>query len=280
MGVFSTARPGYGRAMTDERDATYAKVRASFGPHAAAYTTSKGHADAALLGELVALVAPRPTDRVLDVGTGAGHTGLAFAPRVASVVALDATPEMLTEVARNAEARGLANVRTHHGTAEALPFPDASFELVVTRLASHHFADLATAVRETARVLVAGGRLLVTDTAVPEDPDLDREINAIELLRDPAHVRNCRPSEWRTMLASAGLAVTYLETGYYDEGAGMDFDAWVRRIGTAAPAVEELRRRFRTARPALAESLRVRCVGDAIAFELPRITLVATKPAA
>jgi SAM-dependent methyltransferase len=255
----------------------YAKVRASFGPHAAAYTSSKGHADADLLAALVALVDPRSGDRVLDVGTGAGHTGLAFAPRVAAVVALDATPEMLAEVERNAAARGLGNVRTQHATAEALPFADGSFEIVVTRLASHHFADLVTAIREMARVLAPGGRLLVTDTAVPEDPELDREINTIELLRDPAHVRNCRPSEWRAMLASAGLTVTHLETGYYDEGSGMDFDAWVARIGTAAPAVAELRRRFRSARAALVESLRVRCTGDAITFELPRITLVARR---
>lgn len=262
-----------------EVKATYARVRASFGPNAAHYTTSPGHADAALLAALVATTAPRPTDRVLDVGTGAGHTALAFAAVAAHVTALDPTPEMLAEVERNAAARGAGNVTTKRGAAEALPFPDGSFELVATRLASHHFADLATAVREMARVLVPGGRVVVTDTCVPEDPTLDAEINALELLRDPAHVRNCRPSEWRRLLADAGLTVETLETGYYDEGSGMDFDAWVTRIGTAPEAVAELRRRFRDARPALADALRVDLTGDVIRFALPRITLVAVKRA-
>ncbi|HEY2385400.1 MAG TPA: class I SAM-dependent methyltransferase [Candidatus Binatia bacterium] len=264
--------------MSEEHEtATYERVQAAFGPNAAKYTTSPGHADAEALARLVARLAPRPTDHVLDIGTGAGHTALAFAPLVARVVAYDLTHAMLEEVRRNAEGRGLTNVTVYQGAAESLPFANASFDLVTCRLTTHHFAALARAVGEMARVLRPGGRLLVADTTVPEDDELDGAINAIELLRDPSHVRNWRPSEWKRMVADAGLRVVECDLGYYDEGSGMDFDAWTSRIGTPPAAVAELRRRFVDAPPALVSALRIVRDNDALRFALPRITLIAAK---
>lgn len=265
--------------MTADHDAvaTYARVQASFGPNAAHYTTSPGHADRETLARLVARLAPRPTDSVLDIGTGAGHTALAFAPAVARVVALDLTRPMLGEVRRNAAARNVANLSVHQGAAEALPFADAVFDLVTCRLTTHHFAALPRAVGEMARVLRPGGRLLIADTMVPEDDELDRAINEIETLRDPSHVRNCRPSEWRHMLAAARLRVVECELGYYDEGDAMDFDAWTTRIGTPPEAVRALRARFIGASPALVAALRIERRDGAIRFALPRLTLIAAK---
>src|ERR1700752_3830238 len=98
--------------MTTDRErgnqATYARVRAAFGPNAANYTTSPGHSDAQALAALVERVAPRSDARVLDIGTGAGHTAIAFAGVAARVIAFDLTLPMLIEVRRNAAARGLA----------------------------------------------------------------------------------------------------------------------------------------------------------------------------
>jgi SAM-dependent methyltransferase len=260
-----------------DRDATYARVRASFGPNAAKYTASPGHADPEALTRLVSRVAPRATDHVLDVGTGAGHTALAFAPHVTKVVALDLTPSMLDEVRRNAAARGLSNVEVEQGEAESLPFADGSFDIVSCRLTTHHFPELPRAVGEMARVLRAGGRLVVADTMVPEDDELDAAINEIETLRDPSHVRNWRPSEWRHMVAAAGLRVVECDLGYYDEGEGMDFDAWTARIGTPPEAVAALRERFATASPKLRAVLRIGRVGESVRFALPRLTLIAAK---
>ena len=256
---------------------TYQKVQASFGPNAHQYTISQGHANSAELNRLVAKVGPHSTDRMLDIGTGAGHTALAFAPAVASVVAYDLTPQMLQEVERNAADRGLTNVTTQQGAAEELPYPDASFELVSCRLTTHHFANLTQAVGEMARVLTPGGRLIIQDTSVPENAELDRQINEIEILRDPSHVRNYRPSEWRTMLMAVGLAVVDEEAGYYDEGDKMDFDQWTRRIGTSAQNVSLLQQLFRQASPDLTKALKIELNGPAIGFALPRITLIAAK---
>ncbi|MBI3769991.1 MAG: methyltransferase domain-containing protein [Deltaproteobacteria bacterium] len=265
--------------MDSERDAdtTYARVQASFGPNAARYTTSPGHADHEALARLVARLAPRPTDIVLDIGTGAGHTALAFAPAVARVVALDLTRPMLAEVQRNARARDVINLSVQQGAAESLPFADAAFDLVSCRLTTHHFAALPRALSEMARVLRPDGRLLVADTMVPEDNVIDRAINEIETLRDASHVRNWRPSEWRHMVEAAQLRVVECDLGYYDEGDGMDFDAWTTRIGTPPAAVRELRRRFADASPALVAALRIERRGDTFRFALPRLTLIAAK---
>ena len=116
-------------------------VQKQFGAAAADYAASAVHASGPSLGRLVALVSPQPHWHVLDVATGAGHTALAFAPLVASVVASDITGEMLAEASKLAAVRRLANVETTRAEAGNLPFPDASFDLVTCRLAAHHFPD-------------------------------------------------------------------------------------------------------------------------------------------
>ena len=256
------------------------RVSAQFGAAAAAYTTSPVHSDPDALRQLVELAQPHRSDRALDIATGAGHAALALAPRVAEVVAYDMTQPMLRETARNAAARGLANVTTQQGTAESLPFADASFDIVTVRTAPHHFADVRAAIREMARVAKPGARIIVVDSASPEDASLDRQWNHIEKLRDPSHVRNYTPSEWRSMLADAGLRVTFEECSLaMENGRPMDFAAWVRRMNTPPAAVEELTRLFRGASPALAAALRIEIAVDgAIFFSVPLITLAAVRP--
>jgi ubiquinone/menaquinone biosynthesis C-methylase UbiE len=254
-------------------------VSAQFGAAAAAYTTSPVHSDPDALRQLVELAQPRPTDRALDIATGAGHAALALAPRVAEVVAYDMTQPMLRETARNAAARGLANVTTPQGIAESLPFADASFDIVTVRTAPHHFADIRAAIREMARVAKPGARVIVVDSASPEDASLDRQWNHIEKLRDPSHVRNYTPGEWRSMLADAGLRVTFEECSFaMENGRPMDFAAWVRRINTPPDAAAEVERLFRAASPALAQALRIEVIGGALYFRVPQFTIAALKP--
>jgi ubiquinone/menaquinone biosynthesis C-methylase UbiE len=265
---------------TEDTSSIHDRVSAQFGAAAAAYTSSPVHNDPEALRQVVELAKPRPTDRALDIATGAGHTALALAPRVAEVVAYDMTQPMLRETARNAAARGLANVVTQQGIAEALPFADTSFDIVTARTAPHHFADIRAAIHEMARVAKSGARIVVVDSTSPQDPALDRQWNHIEKLRDPSHVRNYTPSEWRSMLADAGLRVTFEELSFALENRRpMDFAAWVRRMNTPPSAVEELTRLFRDASPALAEALRIEIAADgAIFFSVPLITLAAVRP--
>ena len=258
--------------------AVHEAVRAQFGATAAAYTTSTGHGDKTMLTTLVALVEPRSTDRALDIATGAGHTALAFAPHVEEIVAYDLTEAMLAETAKNASERGLTNVVTQQGPAEKLPFPGATFDIVTVRLASHHFADNAAAVREMARVAKPGGRVLIVDNYSSEDGVLDAQLHHIEKLRDPSHVRAYRLSQWREFLRQAGLDLRREITDLYSESPrGMDFDDWVRRSKTPKAIVTELRRLFTTASPALRDLLSIQTEGASLWFRLPQVTFLAQK---
>ncbi|HXJ17876.1 MAG TPA: methyltransferase domain-containing protein [Candidatus Polarisedimenticolia bacterium] len=273
------------------RSKIHERVSAQFGAAAAAYSTSLVHSDPAALSKVVELARPQPPDVALDVATGSGNTALALAPHLAQVIAYDMTAEMLAETARNAAARGLANVATRQGTAESLPFPDSTFDIVTVRQAPHHFADVRAAICEMARVAKPGARVIIVDSTSPEDDSLDRQWNYIEKLRDPSHVRNYRPSEWRSIAAAAGLRITFEELGFATEnGRGMDFMAWVRRMSAPPAALEELTHLFRNASPALAAALRVelapvsdgrpeqgRRVDGAIRFCVPQITLAAVR---
>ncbi|MFI5315771.1 MAG: class I SAM-dependent methyltransferase [Myxococcota bacterium] len=212
-------------------------VQRQFGAAAASYAVSPVHAGGPTLDAVVERAALKGHERVLDVGCGAGHTALALAHGASEVIALDLTEEMLATAAGLARDRGLTNVWFKRGRAEALPFADGSFDVVTSRLCAHHYADARAATREAARVLRRGGQYLLVDSFASEDPVQDTYLNAIEVLRDPSHVRNYRLSEWRAMFEAAGLAV---EIGPRWP-VRLGFDGWIARIGTPAPLAAGLR---------------------------------------
>jgi len=100
--------------------------------------------------------------RVLDVGTGDGWPGLPLARRVREVVALDPSPRRADLARDNAQRLGLKNVEVVCAPAEEMPFPDASFDGVVSATAIEQCADPAAALREVFRILRPGGRLAAT----------------------------------------------------------------------------------------------------------------------
>src|SRR5262249_10956986 len=164
-------------ATRDEEEAIKDRVREIFGRAAEAYVTSPAHAAGSDLRRLLELAAPATTDIALDISTGGGHTALALAPYVARVVASDLTPQMLAAAQRFLTAQGATTADYVVADAERLPFLAESFSLVTVRIAPHHYADVRAAVREMARVLAPGGRLIVIDNIAPEDPTLDRYVN-------------------------------------------------------------------------------------------------------
>src|SRR5690606_16665032 len=116
-----------------------------------------------------------------DAGCGAGHTATTFAPHAAGVVALDFTESMLVQVQQLAAEKGLTNVETRLGDVEALPFEDASFDLVVSRFSAHHWPHPQQALAEFRRVLCPGGRVLIADVVGFDDPTCDTFLNTVEL---------------------------------------------------------------------------------------------------
>ena len=110
---------------------------------------------------LLAVARLRPGERVLDIGTGTGIVARLAAPQVGptgTVAGLDASPPML-KVARAMAAQEGLSIDWQKGRAEALPYPDESFDLVFCQFALMFFTDRAGALSEMRRVLIPGGRV-------------------------------------------------------------------------------------------------------------------------
>lgn len=259
-------------------------VEQKFAAAASGYATSEIHARGESLALLVDLVAPQPRWRALDVATGAGHVALALAPRVAHVIAADLTDEMLGQARALAAERGILNVETVRARAEALPFPDTSFDLVTCRIAAHHFEDVAKFVREVARVLRPGGTFGLVDNVGP-DADLvpgasgddiafaDAAYTSFERLRDPSHVRALSLGEWQRQIGSAGFSITHVER----LSKAIELGSWARRMLADEATVAALSRCLGGASPALASFLRPVRAASGPTFILHEGLIVALK---
>jgi ubiquinone/menaquinone biosynthesis C-methylase UbiE len=112
--------------------------------------------------DLALTCVPAPT-RILDVGCGTGYLlgGLAArAPQAEALAGIDAAPAMI-EAARRAAADD--RLRFVVGTAERLPWPAASFDLVISTTSFDHWADQRAGLAQCARVLAPGGCLVLAD---------------------------------------------------------------------------------------------------------------------
>jgi ubiquinone/menaquinone biosynthesis C-methylase UbiE len=205
-----------------------------FGPVARNYLSSPVHASGADLERLTELSIELQVGSALDLGCGAGHAAYALARAgVERVVAFDLSQAMLDVVAREAATRQHDRLETILGVAEALPFADASFDLVVTRYSAHHWLDVERALSEATRVLKPGGRFVAIDVIAPADPLLDTVLQTLEFLRDGSHVRDYREAEWLAMLGAAHLRAQTWSRWKLP----MEFGGWIERSGTEAPRV-------------------------------------------
>lgn len=113
-------------------------------------------------------------ERALDVGGGTGDLTIALlaaSPRSAAVVNVDLSAGMLAVYRRRAVARGLADrAAAVIASAEALPFPDASVDRVLSGFTVRNIGDLPAALREFRRVLRPGGRALILELSHPPAP--------------------------------------------------------------------------------------------------------------
>ena len=109
-----------------------------------------------------------PGERVLDLGCGAGTDTLVAAQMVGregSVTGIDMTPEMLAKARASADEMGV-EVDLVEGEAEALPFPDRSFDVIISNGVIDLIPDKDAAFYEMFRVLEPGGRIQVADVTI------------------------------------------------------------------------------------------------------------------
>ena len=145
-------------------------------------------------------------ETAVDVATGGGHVARRLREAGLRVVSADPAPGMQPDVICRAE---------------DLPFADGAFDLAVTRIAPHHFDDVATAIAELARV--SNDLVVVEDTLY-----ISELVEEAEKLRDPTHIRSYSEAEWRELLEAAGLEVEAVEL--FEKRHPLD--EWLGRAGT------------------------------------------------
>jgi ubiquinone/menaquinone biosynthesis C-methylase UbiE len=165
-----------------------------------------------LLGDLqrkgLIELAPRESDRLLDVGCGAGELVHRAAPTVARAVGVDLSPQMIERARQRGRNEGIPPERIEFVVASSsdLPFGDSEFTAVITTTALHHFPNPAAAVREMVRVLAPGGRIVIADLS--RDLRLARVADALLRLVEPGHVGMQTRNGIERLLRDGGVRVS------------------------------------------------------------------------
>ena len=245
-------------------------VQRQFGRTAAAYVDSATHARGEDLDRIVALATEHGGERVIDVGTGVGHTLRRVAPSFRSAVGVDATREMLDAGRGVLADAGVTNALLVQADATALPIASQSADVVTSRLAAHHFTDAASALGEIARILRPAGLFVLVDNYAPDEPELDRFINELETLRDPSHIRNHTVAGWCHLLERAGLRTTVDSDTSVTK---LTTENWLERSQTPPDRAAEVRRRLETAAPSAVEAFQI----TTTTFAVRKLILVGRK---
>lgn len=189
------------------------KIQHNFGTNASNYRYSSVHNNPEDLDRMVELLKPQPQDKVLDVATGAGHTAIKLAGYAKQVTAIDITREMLLEAKKQEDENGINNIEFIIEDVHHMKFPDNTFDIVVCRLAAHHFSDIKKALKEMCRVLKPSGKLYILDCSTADGVESEEMFNKIEMLRDDSHVYSYSPHIWAELLEK--LPLTVEKTNFY-----------------------------------------------------------------
>ncbi|MDP9345695.1 MAG: class I SAM-dependent methyltransferase [Actinomycetota bacterium] len=151
---------------------------------------------------------------ILDVGCGTGTLAIALAEAApdAVVTGVDGDPAILDR-ARHKATDADASVVFAEGRAERLPFADASFDCVTSTLMLHHLTPepKRQALREAARVLRPGGRLVIADWGRPRDPVAAAGFLAVRLLDGVAPTRDHAAGRLPELMTATGLTGVHTE---------------------------------------------------------------------
>lgn len=177
------------------------RTAAYFAAHAGDWEHLRSlHVEEARVEEAIRdILGPAPFGALLDVGTGTGRLLTLLSDRFDRAVGIDASHDMLTAARSELDRAGLGRARVQQGDVHALGLPRDAFDVATIHQVLHYLDDPGSAVREAARTLRPGGRLLIVDFAP----------HALEFLRDAhAHRRlGFTHGEIARLLEQAGLDV-------------------------------------------------------------------------
>jgi ubiquinone/menaquinone biosynthesis C-methylase UbiE len=157
--------------------------------------------------EVVASIAPRAGERVVDLGAGMGSATVVAARSGASVLAVDPTPYMRRILSvRRGWQRHRARITVVDGAAESIPVADASVDALWTVNTIHHWTDAAAACREIARVIRPRGRVLLVDEDFDDPSHPDHERAQAGRARHGLHFEHVDPEKLAESLRGAGFA--------------------------------------------------------------------------
>ncbi|MHB8067160.1 MAG: class I SAM-dependent methyltransferase [Desulfobaccales bacterium] len=243
-----------------------------FTRQAVPFSQQPAHSQEAFLNLMLERSGVGPADHVLDVACGPGLVACAFAARARHVTGIDLTPGMIERARQIQQDRKLTNLTWQIGNVLPLPFPDASFSLVITRYTFHHFLDPQAVFTEMVRVCARGGRVLVADvTMAPEKRDF---FDVAEKLRDPSHTRTLTPAELLQMAAE--LKLQEVRTEFIKSERNLD--AHLQASFPHPGDEDKIRKIFREDVGRDALGLGAHLQGEEIYFAYPVIILTAKKP--
>jgi ubiquinone/menaquinone biosynthesis C-methylase UbiE len=164
---------------------------------------------------------------MLDIGTGPGHIPLLVVERLpdANVVGTDLSGHMLALAERRrAASPHAARLRFERGDAKGLPYPDGSFDAVMSNTILHHIPDPRQFLAEARRVLRPGGVLLIRDLFRPLTPARADELVALHAAGADETQRDLFRASLHAALTPAELAVVAVEAGLGDAEITLDTD--------------------------------------------------------
>ncbi len=251
----------------------FSRVQEEFKRQAATLSAAPVFSDSGVLEQIYGAVQPTGRMTLLDLGCGPGLVTARLAPGLREVVAYDLTPEMLDQARRRCAKAALKNVRFEVGRAEQLPFENESFDAVVTRLTIHHFLDPRPVIKEVVRVLRPEGKLVVADVVSSGKEEEAALHNALEILRDPSHVRMYSTQGLVELLQTSGLGIISRVTWEMKR----EYDEWIR-ITNAPERVKPLYVVMANlARAGLRAGIDLRCDGKTVTFSHKWLLITAKK---
>ena len=191
---------------TDEERAYYSFSRRAYAIFAPVYDAVV-FPFRTLRHDVASTVDLRAGARLLDVATGTGQQAFAFAKKAREVVGIDLSEAMLRIARRKNQ---FPNVTFQQADAAELPFDEASFDASCVSFALHEMPASVRerVVREMARVTKPGGSIMIVDYGLPRNRFASTIVFHIVKLYERHHYESFVKSDWRTLLASAGVEVS------------------------------------------------------------------------